>query len=58
MIFANHYLISHGLGLIVIPEKQVSEFKKKLVKYYESADIKEINVFLKNKCWRKIKPEK
>ena len=58
VIFANHYLISHGLGLIVIPEKQVSEFKKKLVKYYESADIKEINDFLKNKCWRKIKPEK
>ena len=58
VIFANHYLISHGLGLIVIPEKQVSEFKKKLVKYYESADIKVINDFLKNKCWRKIKPEK
>lgn len=58
VIFANHYLISHGQGLIVIPEKQVSEFKKKLVKYYECADIKVINDFLKNKCWRKIKPEK
>ena len=57
VIFANHYLISHGLGLIVIPENQVPEFKKKLVKYYESADIKVINDFLKKKCWRKIKPE-
>ncbi|MCR5105596.1 MAG: Fic family protein [Eubacterium sp.] len=55
VIFANHYMIAHGLGLIVIPEAQVLEFKKKLVKYYEKSDIKEINKFLKDKCWRKIK---
>lgn len=35
VIFANHYLISQGGGLIVIPEKEVLEFKKKLVAYYE-----------------------
>ena len=50
VIFANHYMIAHGLGLIVIPEAQVPEFKKKLVKYYEKSDIKEINKFLKDKC--------
>lgn len=55
VIFANHYMIAHGLGLIVIPENYVPEFKKKLVTYYESADIKEIRDFLKEKCWRKIK---
>ena len=55
VIFANHYMIAHGLGLIVIPEAQVPEFKKKLVKYYEKSDIKEVNKFLKDKCWRKIK---
>ena len=55
VIFANHYLIAHGLGLIVIPENHVPEFKKKLVVYYESADIEEIRDFLKDKCWRKIK---
>ena len=55
VIFANHYMIVHGLGLIVIPENHVPEFKKKLVAYYESADIVEIRDFLKNKCWRKIK---
>ena len=55
VIFANHYMIAHGLGLIVIPENHVPEFKKKLVAYYESADIVEIRDFLKNKCWRKIK---
>ena len=55
VIFANHFMIAHGLGLIVIPESCVSEFKKKLVLYYESADIGEIGDFLKEKCWRKIK---
>ena len=45
------------VGLIVIPEAQVPEFKKKLVKYYEKSDIKEINKYLKDKCWRKIKKE-
>lgn len=55
VIFANHYMIAHGLGLIVIPENYVPEFKKILVDYYESADIRKISTFLKEKCWRKIK---
>ena len=55
VIFANHFMIAHGLGLIVIPENQVPEFKKKLVAYYESADISEIREFLREKCWRRIK---
>ncbi len=55
VIFANHYLIAHGLGLIVIPEEYVPEFKKLLVTYYETADIKKISKFLKEKCWRKTK---
>ena len=55
VIFANHYMIAHGLGLIVIPEGHVPEFKELLVAYYESADISKISAFLKDKCWRKIK---
>lgn len=55
VIFANHYMIAHGLGLIVIPEGHVREFKKKLVDYYENADIKDIKDFLKEKCWWKMK---
>ena len=35
VIFANHYLISHGGGFLVIPEKEVPEFKRLLVKYYD-----------------------
>ncbi len=54
VIFANHYMINHGLGLIVIPENHVPEFKKKLVDYYESADISEISDFLKTNCWKKM----
>ena len=54
VIFANHYMIAHGLGMIVIPENHVPEFKKILVTFYENADIREISVFLKEKCWRKL----
>lgn len=54
VIFANHYMIAHGLGLLVIPEDHVPEFKKKLVNYYESPEKSEIRTFLKNNCWRKM----
>ena len=54
VIFANHYMIRHGLGLIVILENHVPEFKKKLVIYYESNDISDISDFLKENCWKKM----
>ena len=54
VIFANHYLISHGGGFLVIPEKEVPEFKKLLVKYYESEDIAIIAAFMKERCWKTI----
>lgn len=38
VIFANHYLISKGRGLLVIPESHVPEFKRLLVSYYEGRD--------------------
>ena len=50
VIFANHYLIAHGGGLIVIPEKAVPDFKKLLVNYYEGEDIARIMSFMKEKC--------
>ncbi len=54
IIFANHFMIKNGLGLLVIPEKAVSDFKKLLVAYYEDRDGGEIVAFLKDKCWRKF----
>ena len=52
VIFANHYMISKGKGLIVIPEKDVPEFKKLLVAYYENRDNGEIHTFMRQQCWR------
>lgn len=52
VIFANHYLISKGGGFLVIPEKEVPEFKKLLIKYYEGEDISVISQFMKERCWK------
>ncbi len=54
VIFANHYLIAHGGGFLVIPEREVPEFKKLLVKYYEGEDISIISKFMKKNCWKTI----
>lgn len=54
VIFANHYLISQGGGFLVIPEKEVPEFKQLLVKYYEGDDIDIIAAFMKERCWKTI----
>ena len=52
IIFANHYMITKGRGLIVIPEDHVPEFKRLLVAYYEDRDNGEILEFMRTKCWR------
>lgn len=54
VIFANHYLIKNGLGIISIPSELTDEFKLLLINYYESKNIKEIKSFLKTKCYTKI----
>lgn len=50
VIFANHYLIAHGGGFIVIPEKEVPAFKGLLVRYYEGENFITIRDFMKKKC--------
>ena len=55
VIYANHFLISHAGGLLVIPEKEVPEFKQLLVRYYEEKDQGEIRDFLKSRCWKESK---
>lgn len=54
VIFANHYLIGKGAGLIVIPEKTVSEFKLHLIAHYEGRNEVEIRQFMREVCWRKF----
>lgn len=56
VIFANHYLISHGGGFLVIPEKDVPDFKRLLVKYYEGEDVSVIASFMKEHCWKTMQP--
>lgn len=52
VIFANHYLIAKGEGFIVIPEKEVPEFKRLLVAFYEGEPIEKISAFMKAHCWK------
>lgn len=54
IIFANHFMISQGAGLMVVPERTVPEFKELLIAYYEGKDEAAIRKFLKEKCWRKL----
>lgn len=55
VIFANHYLISKGEGLIVIPEDKVEEYKSLLINYYETNNDTKIKDFLLNKCYTNCK---
>lgn len=54
IIFANYFMIQRGLGLLVVPESIVPEFKALLVAYYEGRDETAIKQFLKEKCWRQF----
>lgn len=54
VIFANHFLISKGAGLLVIPENRVPDFKKLLVLHYEDRDNGAILEFMKTYCWKKF----
>lgn len=54
VIFTNHYLISKGKGIIVIPAELSEEYKNLLIKYYEGLDTKKIKTFLKEKCFMNL----
>lgn len=54
IIFINHYLISKGKGIIVIPSELVEEFKDLLIPYYEGKDEEQIKKFIKEKCYMAI----
>ena len=51
VLFANHILIRNGKGLIVIPAEKVNEYKKLLVKYYETDEKKDITDFIRKECY-------
>ena len=52
VILANHYLIAHGLGIMAVKDKDVPEFKKDLVAYYEGRDEESVRTLLRDKALR------
>jgi prophage maintenance system killer protein len=54
IIYANHYLISHAAGLLIISEDDVRDFKDLLIQYYEGTSEKNIRHFLRKKSWKKM----
>ena len=54
VIFANHYLISKGEGLLVIPYNLVKEFQERLVQYYEDEPKNGVVKFMKECCWQRF----
>ena len=54
IIFANHYLIAHGGGLLVVPEADVPRFKELLIGHYEGVASDKLRAFMKERCWRKL----
>jgi fido (protein-threonine AMPylation protein) len=51
VIFANHYLISKGKGLIVIPIDKINRYKELLIEYYETNTKNKISKFIKDECY-------
>jgi len=54
VIYSNHYLISKGKGIIVIPAELTEEFKDLLIPYYEGKDKNKIKKFIREKCYISI----
>lgn len=54
VIYSNHYLISKGKGIIVIPTELTEKFKDLLIIYYEGKDKGEIEKFIKERCYISI----
>lgn len=50
ILCANRVLISNGAGLVNIPIEFISEFKEKLIKYYETNEMKDIMDFIHKNC--------
>ncbi len=54
ILLANHFLVSHCAGFMVVPEDDVDEFKRLLIAYYEGAPEKELVAFFKSKALRAL----
>lgn len=50
MLAANHYMITHGAGIIEVPLPAQPVFKELLIKYYETNDMTDIMRFIYDNC--------
>jgi Fic family protein len=50
-LFGNHYLLSHGQGIVSIRAEKKDTFFKKLVKFYENGDSSDLKKFMYDKCF-------
>ena len=50
MLFANKIMIDNGCGIITINQEDQSIFFEKLIKYYESNDMKDLKIWIYNHC--------
>ena len=55
ILFANHYLMHTGSGLMIVDANNVRRFKNMLVDYYEDKDSETIKKFLKEECFYSYK---
>lgn len=54
VIFANHYLVTHGAGLLLIPEGEVQQFRKNLVEYYETNNEDSMTKYVTETCLMRL----
>ena len=54
IIYANHYLISQGGGLLVVPEQLVPTFRPLLIAHYEGTGTGDLIAFMKESCWQRF----
>ncbi|EOH4414892.1 Fic family protein [Campylobacter coli] len=50
VLCANRVLIENGAGLVNIPVELISEFKERLIKYYETNEMKDMIDFIYENC--------
>ena len=50
MLFANKIMIDNGCGIITIANELQEDFFTKLIKYYETNDMKELKLWIYNNC--------
>ena len=54
IIYANHYLIAQGGGLLIVPEKLVPTFRSLLIAHYEGTGTDDLIAFMKESCWQHL----